>query len=228
MERVEGDGMGERHEVKSPGQLTAYERWEVPSLDGAARSAAEKTRVRLPTAEELEQLRRQVHEEAYASGHAQGLQQGLNEGRQQGQAEVTAQAARLAAIIQAYTHPLEQQQQAIASEVLDLTRQLAQAVIEQELRSSTTGLEALIARALQQIAGQAQSLSLQLNPEDAALLRDQLQATQGWQETWRIIDNPLLSPGGCIIETPLHYIDARLDLRREQVFAVLDPAHGSA
>ena len=220
--------MGDDHEVKSPGRLTAYERWEVPSLDAAVRAAAEKARPRLPTAEELEQLRRQVHDEAYASGHAQGLQQGLNEGRQQGQAEVTAQAARLAAIIQAYTHPVEQQQQAIASELLTLTRQLAQVVIEQELQSSTAGLEAIIARTLQQIADQALSLSLQLNPEDAQLLRAQLLATQGWQATWRIIENPLLSPGGCIIETPMHYVDARLDLRREQVFAVLDSAHGPA
>ncbi len=222
--------MAERSDMSAQGRLSAYERWEIPSLDEpqAQRSAVVQERMRLPTAEELEDLRRQAHEAGYASGREQGLQQGRQEGLQQGQAEVAAQAARLAALIHAYTHPIEQQGEALAHELVQMSKDLAQAVIEQEVRTSSAALQAIIMRALQQIDARAQALTLQLNPEDARLLREQLQAQALWQEQWRITENPLLTQGGCIIETPTHYLDARMDERREQVFASLDSAHGSA
>ncbi len=217
-------------EVIPTEQLTAYERWELPSLGegNSSRRPRNEPRLRLPTAQELEAVRKAAFDEGFASGREEGRQRGHDEGWQQAREEVTAQATRLGNIIQAYTQPLQDQTELLEQDMLDLTRQLVEAVLEQELRTQIEPLRALIHRALESVGQRCEQLSLQLNPEDAALLREHLQAHEAWQPGWRIVENAVITQGGCVIESPQQYIDARLEARRDAVLACLRVDHDPA
>lgn len=94
--------------------LTAYQRWEMPSVDrppepeptpaavpatAEARDGARapkpaksaKTPTALPTLEEIEAIQREAHEEGFAAGYQEGRregrEQGYKKGQQEGQAE---------------------------------------------------------------------------------------------------------------------------------------------
>ncbi|NNM50811.1 MAG: hypothetical protein HKM02_01110 [Pseudomonadales bacterium] len=222
--------MTDKRDLTPTEQLTAYERWELPSLgEGAStRRARNEPRLRLPTAQELEAVRKAAFDEGFASGREEGRQRGYTEGWQQAREEVTAQATRLGNIIQAYTQPLKDQADLLEQDMLDLTHQLVEAVLEQELRSHIEPLRALVHRALEAVGQRCELLSLQLNPEDAALLREHLLASEAWQPGWRIVENAVLTQGGCVIESPQQYIDARLEARRDAVLASLRVDHDPA
>lgn len=87
-------------------QLTAYQRWEMPSVDpssepepppatsagdGNARplksSKPGKPSTALPTLEEIETIQREAHEEGFAGGYQEGRREGREQGYKKGQQE---------------------------------------------------------------------------------------------------------------------------------------------
>ncbi len=226
------------------GQLTAYERWELPTLGeptvaAPPASAVQKKQVieeesplNLPTAQELEAIRKSAYEEGRAQGHQEGLragqERGYQEGLQNAREEVTAQATRLASMFNALTQPLHNQEEVLEQDLLELVRQLASAVLDHQLQQPLQALAPYVRKLLEAITQRAAALNIQLNPADAALLRAHLQQSDVWQSHWNITENPVISQGGCIVESPQQYIDARREIRQNAVWALLDTPHDPA
>lgn len=197
-------------------QLTAFERWELPSLEHGDRRrsvTSERHAMRPPTAQELESIRSTAHEEGFKQGKEEGLRQGLEQGLRDGQTEIVAQLARLGSVMRAYTQPLQQQQEVLERNILDLAFQIARAVIRHEVTADTSPLLSVIREALTQVGRQGERLTVQLNPGDLQMIRDGLKQTGDWDDAWRFVENPTLTPGGCIVETALNYIDATVEAR---------------
>ena len=56
--------------------MSAYQRWELNSLDETAGGGSARPGVPLPTAEEVENIQQTGHQEGYAAGYQEGKAQG--------------------------------------------------------------------------------------------------------------------------------------------------------
>jgi len=97
-------------------QLSAYQRWELNSLDGSA------TTVPLPTAEEVENTHRQAYQEGFAAGY------------QEGKGKVDAELARLAQLMSALGGALNQFDETLTQNLLSLALDVAKQMLREALR----------------------------------------------------------------------------------------------
>jgi flagellar assembly protein FliH len=196
-------------EIETPKeQLTAYQRWELPSFDGTgttdhpARVAASG----LPTAAQLEQMHQQAHEEGYRAGHAEGMRQAAQE------------SLRIGEVMTSLDVQLKQVDQQVVQVLLDLALEVARQMVRQALQVKPELLLKVVHEAVSSLPHFNQTAHLILHPEDAALVRagmgDQLN-----HSGWKIFEEPSMMRGGCRVETAHSQIDATLPKRWQQVVA---------
>ena len=187
-------------------QLTAYQRWELPSFGGGA-SPGRSPQVSasgLPTAAELEQMHQQAHEEGYRAGHAEGM-------RQAGQ-----EARRIAEVMTQLDAQLKQVDQQMVQALLELALEVARQMVRQALQVKPELLFKVVHEAMASLPHFNHAAHLILNPEDAVLVR----AGMGdalVHSGWKIFEEPQMVRGGCRVETAHSQIDAALPKRWQQV-----------
>lgn len=193
-------------------QLTAYERWELPSFgttgagntgqSGAhARQQGNRAGIALPTAVQLEEIQRQAHDEGYQAGYAEGTQ-------------------RIAALLNAMEQALQQADQAIAQDLLSLSLEVARQMVQQTLKIKPEVLLSVISEAISSLPHFNQGAHLVLHPDDAAMVR----ASMGEQLShsgWKIYEDALLARGGARVETAHSQIDATLANRWQRIVAAI-------
>ncbi len=182
---------------------TAYQRWELDSFDTPA-SASLKGAVVLPTAAQLEQLRRQAQDEGYAKGYREG------------RAKVDDEAQRLQQIMLALAQDMQRFDQGVADDLLGLVLTISKQVLRQAIKLKPEVILALVNDVLAQLPSSHQRARLVLHPEDAALVRANL-GEQLQQSNWEIIANAEIARGGCRVEAPECEIDATLERRWQRV-----------
>lgn len=196
-------------------ELTAYQRWELASLDdpapvaeGIGGKSGQADAVRLPTAEEIERIHQQAHEEAYAAG--------LREGRAEAQREVRQLRALLAEMERA----LAEFENAMARPIVDLALEIARQLTRRALAAEPERILDVVREAIEALPQVGQNPVLVLNPDDATLVRQML-AYEYQESVWRIVEDPRLERGGCRIETPEGDLDASLEARWRRIVAAL-------
>lgn len=200
--------------------LTAWERWELASFDEATNKAKEPPppetvevsvpEVKLPTAEEIEQIYQQAREEGLRKGHEEGHKAGYDEG----QAKARGEAKRFAQIAAKLEQGLAEMESAVADELLSLSIALARDVIRQELTAHPETLLVVVREALGQLPHQ--HAAIYLHPDDASLLRsyagDQLS-----HAGHRIHEDFKLKRGDCLLEAGGTQVDATVAMRWQRV-----------
>lgn len=196
-------------------QLTAYERWELPSFDeGGIRVSGNPHGLKLPTASELEDIRQQAHEEGYQAGYAAGQQTGYGEGAQQ-VAQETQQLASLATSMGLAVQNLDQQ---IAQDLLGLALELAQQMVHQTLKVRPELLLEVINDAIRSLPHFNPGAHLVLHPADAEIVRTRM-GEQLSHSGWKIFEDAQVSRGGVRIETANSQIDATVETRWKRIAA---------
>ena len=76
----------------------------------------------------------------------------------------------------------------------------------------------MIREAIKVLPLASQKITLALHPEDAELVRSALKLDDSLP-AWRLVENPLISRGGCKVETETSSIDATLENRIAAVVA---------
>ncbi|MBE9608810.1 FliH/SctL family protein [Chitinilyticum piscinae] len=161
-----------------------------------------------PTAEEIEAIQRQAHEEGY--------QAGLQTGRQQAEVE----QRRLQQLADEYGEWLQQAEAALAEEVLDLALVVARQVLRDAYAADRKILLPGIREALAALPAARAPARLHLHPDDCELLQGDLKL-ELTDDVWRLIPDPALAPGGVRIETPASSLDASLVARWQSQLSVL-------
>ncbi len=217
--------------------LTAWERWELASFGEERRehplrpapppepqppqgtdAGAEVAEVRLPTAEELEQIHQQARDEGFRRGREEGYQAGYQAGFEEGRAKSFAEAQRLATAVEKLETYLGGLDQHIAEETLALAVALAREVVRQELSAKPEALLAVVREALTHLPHQ--HAAIYLNPEDASLLRSYL-GDQLAHAGHRIHEDASLARGDCLLEAGGSQVDATVATRWQRVLANL-------
>jgi len=184
-------------------QLSAYQRWELNSLDESAKST-----VSLPTAEEVENTHQQAYQEGFAAGYREG------------KGKVDAELARLAQLMSALGGALDQFDETLTRNLLSLALDVAKKMLREALRVRPELVLPVIREAVNSLPQTGQHPHLKLHPEDAALVRS-LMADELNHFHWKLIEDSRVERGGCRVETTNSEIDATMETRWKRILVAL-------
>jgi flagellar assembly protein FliH len=186
---------------------TEVKAWELPEVGSSADYHGPLT------AGQIEQLQKQAYEEGFARGH----QDGLNAGEQEAQ----RQLQYLGSILDLFDAPLKELDDTIVQQLVDLTTIIAGQVIRRELRADPGQIIAVVRECIKNLPVAARKISIFLHPDDAMLVRGAFSIDDNVDQSWQIIDDPVLTRGGCRIEAENSKIDATVEQQLNRVIANL-------
>lgn len=241
---------------RDPGQLSAWERWELPLLDQQGnevepvRGVVEEQDIQPLTAADIEAIRQSAWEEGRAEGFSQGYEEGLQQGReagekegfeagsargekegrdaaeQQGRQEVSESLARLETIMAELLQPVERQRDEVESALVNLATVLSRAVIFRELSLDSSQIRAVVKEALASLPSTADNLRIRVNPVDEARIRE---VAEKLEASASVIADDAVLAGGCKIESRHSLVDFTVEKRfQKTVQAMLDQQLDSA
>ena len=189
------------------------------------------------TAEVLEEIRQsayqegleQGHQEGFSKGKEEGLEAGFKEGKAQGvdaghqeglargQAEIEERATRLDALMRLLHEPQQQIDSQVEQELVELTEQLARAVVHHELQTNPAILLQTLKEAIDLLPFQQQTVRIQLNPADQDLIQQTYSDDQIEQRGWRLEAEPALAMGDLRLLTEQSDISIHMQQRMNKV-----------
>ncbi|MGE0386494.1 MAG: flagellar assembly protein FliH [Gammaproteobacteria bacterium] len=203
--------------------MNAAERWQLPEIDGEpvapfGREASSD----LPTAKRLEALQKQAYEEGFEFGRREGRAQGLAQGEAHARAEAERvlgeHSHRLSAIFARLAFPLSDLDEAVERGVADLAILIARHLVRRELRVDPGEVIRVVREAIGCLPVASRHPRIHLNPDDVELVREVLSVDED-ASGWRLQADPLITRGGCLVETATSFIDATVEARLNAIIA---------
>lgn len=203
---------------------TAWERWELAALDDGKAPVPPPMgkelppEVKLPTVEEVEQIRREAHEagqrEGYEAGHAEGYAKGEEEALKIGR-EAAEQLLDTAVKLDQALDALDE---AVAAELSGLAIEIARQVLCQTLNLQPESIVPVVREALAQLP--LQHAAIHLHPEEAALVR-RYAGDSLTHAGHRIIEDARVARGDVLIEAGGAQVDGTVASRWHRTLASL-------
>lgn len=170
------------------------------------------------TLAELEQIRETAHQEGFDAGKAEGYEFGRSEGIEKGyaeglakaQSEIDQQLNKLDELMQALNTPLYRQHDALVSWVTELSIEIAQTVMRQQVTASPDVLTASLLASIEQLPESTGALKILLHPDDVQWA-EPLLATQS--RPWSVVADATITQGGCRVLADQSVVNDLLDQR---------------
>jgi flagellar assembly protein FliH len=201
--------------AKTQPTTDAIARWDLPTVSGRSVQGRRPG----PTVGELEDIEKKAYQEAYAAGREAGLASARAE-TQPGIDRLRSQVTSLTAVLDKLSKPLEELDTEVGEQLAKLTVAIAKQVIRRELRTDPAQVIAVMREMVALLPAAARQVRIHLHPEDAAVVRERL-AAPGGDRAWSIVEDPVLSRGGCLVMTDSAQIDARLETRIASVVSAM-------
>ncbi len=157
-----------------------------------------------------------VAAESRHAGYQDGYRDGLAalEGLKQAQAAqmaafVSDQVGGLVSELQARLDALEQQ---LSGRIAGVALELARQVVRSEISQRPELVVAVAEEALNTLLSSARQVTLNMHPDDYALARGAL-TEQLASRGARVVADPHVSPGGCVVGSDIAVVDARVEAR---------------
>lgn len=195
----------------------SVETWQFPEIDGAHSVNENLKNIKIPTANELENIQQLARKEALDKGYKDGLEKGLSEGKGQ----MLQQAKNLQSLITSLAEPLKDFDEQVESELVELAIQIAKQIIRRELKTDPGQIVAVVREAIAALPSSSHQIKLHLHPEDANLVKTALQLEESASDRWHIIEDPVLARGGCRVLTENSQIDATIENKLTTLIASL-------
>ncbi|HEY8539047.1 MAG TPA: flagellar assembly protein FliH [Steroidobacteraceae bacterium] len=190
-------------------------RWDLPPVSGNP----VQTRRAGKTVAEIEEVERRAYEEAFARGREEGLAAARAE-TQKGLQQLQTRIESLDSILRTLSRPLEQMSAEVEQQLLSLAIAIARQIVRRELKTDPAQVIAIIRETVALLPASARDVRVHLHPEDAAVVRERLAETTS-DRAWSIVEDPVMSRGGCKVTTDTALIDARLETRLNEVIAAI-------
>lgn len=169
----------------------------------------------------------EAHFQGLHEGHEQGYQEGYNQGKDAAQAEMQ-QAVQSS--IEKAQQLVKTADQEIAQMFVDAERQIveialtvASKILAREVEDNPTTILPIVKEALSKVTDQNQ-ITIRVNSEDYEMVlmaKRDLQLMVGRENAISVTADHTVSTGGCVIETALGTVDARLDTKLELVYKAI-------
>jgi flagellar assembly protein FliH len=176
------------------------------------------------TVDEIEVMQKQAYDEAFVQGKMHGFQQGFDEGSKKGYEDnlhlLQSQAATLVSLLESLSEPFKRLDEEVENELVKLAIGIATQIIRRELKLDPGQIVGVVREAIGVLPLSSQKLSLKLHPEDAELVRSAL-ALDEMLSSWSIVDDPLITRGGCEVDTDISHVDATVEHRLAAVIATI-------
>jgi flagellar assembly protein FliH len=217
--------------------LTAYQRWELGSIDsgslepGSVVTVPEPSpppppppppepepvfSVAMPTAEDLERIQREAWQEGYDLGVEEGRKAGYDAGYKTGEEA----AERLKQLAEALSVESLRQDEAIAREILELALNVAQQLMRATIKARPQSILVVIREALQSLPTLSGHHKVVVHPDDASVVHDWLAREHG-HLSWKVLEDEQMSPGGFRFESAHTELDASMETRWREITGCL-------
>ncbi|AZF22591.1 flagellar assembly protein FliH [Pseudomonas sp. R3-52-08] len=175
------------------------------------------------TLEELEAIRQEAYNEGFAAGEKDGFRSTTLKVRQEAEEALSGQLASLERLMGNLFDPIAEQDSQLEKSMVGLVQHIARQVIQRELVLDSSQIEGVMREALKLLPLGVGNVRLYINPQDF----EQVKALrERHEETWRIVEDAALQPGGCRVETEHSRIDATVETRISQIMTkLLDQLH---
>lgn len=196
------------------------EKWQLPSVNASSSQVfrdetkprpepeTDASKANIPTAEEIE------------SWHQQAQEEGYKEGLKKAQQENEQLKQRLLSLINFFESPLQSLNEEVEQQLSLLAVTLAQQLVKREIRAEPGEIIGVIRESVQLLPANSRKIKISLHPEDAALVRKALQLDENEEEqSWKILENRMISRGGCEITADRSVINATLENRLQSLAA---------
>ncbi|MGU9855153.1 flagellar assembly protein FliH [Pseudomonas sp. LF245] len=214
-----------------------FDIWSLPSFDPHVPEPEPEPEPELPvemeevpldevqplTLEELESIRQEAYNEGFAAGEKDGFRSSTLKVRQEAEAALGTKLGSLERLMRSLFDPIAEQDAQLEKSMVGLVEHIARQVIQRELVLDSSHIESVMREALKLLPLGVGNVRLYINPQDF----EQVKALrERHEETWRIVEDASLQPGGCRVETEHSRIDATVETRISQIMAkLLDQAH---
>lgn len=184
------------------------------------RARAEAERLRAAAAADSDAMRQNAHQEAERL-HESARTRGLEEGREQGRREILesmqtqarAFEERVAGLTTAIQQGKRKLIEAFEPQLIRLACAIAGRIVRREIEQDRDTVLRIAAQAIG-LANEKEKLILRLNPEDLHEVREQSDRLKALHEEIKELileEDPRIERGGCVIETVVGNVDARIE-----------------
>ena len=199
-------------------EVEGVQQWEPPSVSGERGSHHRITAP--PTADELRNLQAQARKEGFEQGKKEGFEFGHKEGVLAAQKRVQAYVKRMDSLFNLLNEPLKTLDDEVEQEMITLIISMVRQLVRREVRADPNQIIGVVREALSILPVASRNVQLVLHPDDAVLIHE----IYGLSETdlgWKILEDPVMSAGGCRIVTDTSQVDATLESRLANLIAPL-------
>jgi len=164
-----------------------------------------------------------IEREAWEAGFGAGREAGAAAAHREQQAqlaELERRVQRLGTILGFMARPLQQLDAEVERQLGLLAGAIARQVVRRELRMEPGQIVAVIRETVALLPAATRDVRVHLHPDDAALVRERLREP-GAEAAWSIVEDPVLSRGGCRVTTENSTIDARVEQRLGSAIAAV-------
>ena len=184
--------------------------WLLPAVDGPVVTNGQR-------AGDLPAPDRQAWERGFATGREAGIQTVRAEQQQISDA-LQLQLTGVSEVLDFLARPLAELDAAVEEQLMSVAISIARAVVRRELKAQPEAIIALVRDTMKLLPLAAREVRVHLHPDDAAVVRDRLAQTQG-ERAWVVLEDPVLSRGGCQIRSDNSTIDASVEKRMAAAIA---------
>ena len=207
--------------------------WSLPSFDPHQPEPEPEPEAELPaqmeevpldevqplTLEELESIRQEAYNEGFATGEKEGFHSTTLKVRQEADVALGAKLQSLELLMSNLFEPIAEQDAQIEKSLVGLVKHVARQVIQRELAMDSTQIEHVMREALKLLPLGVGNVRLYINPQDFEQVKS---LRERHEETWRIVEDEAMLPGGCRVETEHSRIDATIETRIAKIMDKLD------
>jgi flagellar assembly protein FliH len=174
--------------------------------------------------EQIQSVAQQLQMQAQEQGFQQGYQQGLESGAQAGQQQV---GQLIYQVRDLYVQAIKQRQwlmQSVEPELARLSTKVAEKIVGEELKCNPEVILGIVKSALTGL-GDREEISVRVNPVDYQVAHKSKPVFERMVEglkKFEIISDASIDEGGCVIETNLGNMDARLSTQIATLEAAFD------
>ena len=218
--------------------VNVFDRWALPSFDplGAEPEEPENggepvededvsrsedvpvAEVKPLTLDELEAIRQEAYNEGFSTGEKDGFHAGQLKAKQEAEAALSPRLDSLEKLMTQLLEPIADQDRNLEHAMVTLVSQLAREVIQRDLLIDSSQIRQVLREALKLLPMGASNVRIYINPQDFDLVKA---LRERHEETWKIVEDSDLLPGGCRIETEQSRIDASVETRLGQAIKQL-------
>lgn len=176
-----------------------------------------------PTTEEWEARIGEARQQGWHDGYRDGLE-ALEAAKRQFAQQVSAQMGQLVGAFEDQIVALEDR---MAQTLVETAVKLARQVVRAELQQHPECVARVAQEAINAVMLSARHLSLRLHPTDAKLVETGAREALDARDV-QIIPDEAITPGGCVVESDLGRVDARIESRWAHAAAVFNVRQGWA